>query len=166
MARSSWAWARKNDRQTATSTSVGRSIVDLSGEPITTGIVGPRTIEDVPIRRTSADASVTEELVRAALATVIDPDIRRPITELGMVESIAIGKSGLVGVGILLTVPGCPLKEKIKADVTAAVMTVAGVTGVDVTLGFMTDEQRKALQVQLRGPGKPEKEIPFNDPNS
>ncbi|MDQ1486230.1 MAG: ATP-binding protein involved in chromosome partitioning [Actinomycetota bacterium] len=83
-----------------------------------------------------------------------------------MVESIAIADGGQVAVGILLTVPGCPLKEKITSDVTKAVAGVAGVTGVDVSLGFMTDEQRKALQVQLRGPGKPEKEIPFNDPNS
>jgi ATP-binding protein involved in chromosome partitioning len=108
----------------------------------------------------------TDELVRAALATVMDPDIRRPITELGMVESIAIDGVGQVAVGILLTVPGCPLKEKITADVTAAVRTVAGVTSVEVSLGYMSDEQRKALQLQLRGPGKPEKEIPFNDPNS
>ena len=107
----------------------------------------------------------TDELVRAALATVIDPDIRKPITELGMVDSIVID-AGHVAVGILLTVPGCPLKEKITADVTAAVRTVAGVTGVDVSLGFMSDEQRKALQLQLRGPAKPEKEVPFNDPNS
>ena len=108
----------------------------------------------------------TDELVRAALATVLDPDIRRPITELGMVESIAIDADGRIAVGILLTVPGCPLKEKITSDVKAAVRTVAGVTGVEVSLGYMSDEQRHALQVQLRGPGKPEKEIPFNDPNS
>src|SRR5450755_3383638 len=82
-----------------------------------------------------------------------------------MVDSIVID-AGHVAVGILLTVPGCPLKEKITSDVTAAIRTVAGVTGVEVNLGFMTDEQRKALQLQLRGPGKPEKEIPFNDPNS
>jgi ATP-binding protein involved in chromosome partitioning len=107
----------------------------------------------------------TDELVRAALATVIDPDIRKPITELGMVDSIAIN-AGHVAVGILLTVPGCPLKEKITADVTAAVRAVDGVTGVEVSLGFMSDEQRKALQLQLRGPAKPEKEVPFNDPNS
>jgi ATP-binding protein involved in chromosome partitioning len=111
-------------------------------------------------------ARPTDELVRAALATVQDPDIRRPITELGMVESILIDAAGHVAVGILLTVPGCPLKEKITSDVTAAIRTVAGVTGVEVNLGYMTDEQRKALQLQLRGPGKPEKEIPFNNPNS
>lgn len=83
-----------------------------------------------------------------------------------MVESVVIDSAGHVTVGILLTVPGCPLKEKITSDVTAAVRTVAGVAGVEVNLGYMTDEQRKALQVQLRGPGKPEKEIPFNNPNS
>ncbi len=111
-------------------------------------------------------ARPTDELVRAALATVQDPDIRRPITELGMVESIVIDSAGHVTAGILLTVPGCPLKEKITSDVTAAIRTVTGVTGVEVKLGYMSDEQRKALQVQLRGPGKPEKEIPFNNPNS
>jgi ATP-binding protein involved in chromosome partitioning len=114
----------------------------------------------------AASERATDEAVRTALATVNDPDIRRPITELGMVESITIRDDGHVAVGILLTVPGCPLKEKITNDVTAAVRGVAGVTGVEVTLGFMTDEQRKALQLQLRGPGRPEKEIPFNDPNS
>jgi ATP-binding protein involved in chromosome partitioning len=112
------------------------------------------------------DGRPTEGAVRAALASVQDPDIRRPITELGMVESITIKPDGHVAVGILLTVPGCPLKEKITADVTAAVLTVSGVTGVAVGLGFMTDEQRKSLQTQLRGPGKPEKEISFNDPSS
>jgi ATP-binding protein involved in chromosome partitioning len=114
----------------------------------------------------ASSGRLTEEAVRTALATVQDPDIRRPITELGMVESVAIRADGQVAVAILLTVPGCPLKEKITSDVTAAVRAVPGVTAVDVRLGFMTDEQRKALQVQLRGPGKPEKEIPFNDPAS
>lgn len=108
----------------------------------------------------------TDELIRAALATVQDPDIRRPITELGMVESITIAGEGHIAVAILLTVPGCPLKEKIKSDVTAAVHTVAGVRSVEVSLGFMTDEQRSALKLQLRGPSKPEKDIPFNHPNS
>ena len=114
----------------------------------------------------AAGTHPTDDAVRTALATVQDPDIRRPITELGMVESIAISDAGHVAVGILLTVPGCPLKEKITADVTAAVSAVPGVTSVAVALGFMTDEQRKALQIQLRGPDNPEKEIPFNDPNS
>jgi ATP-binding protein involved in chromosome partitioning len=104
----------------------------------------------------------------AALSTVQDPDIRRPITELGMVKSVHVTDGGGVTVSVLLTVPGCPLKERIHADVTAAVRTVAGVTGVQVELGFMSDEQRAALKVHLKGPasGKPDKPIQFNDPNS
>jgi ATP-binding protein involved in chromosome partitioning len=102
----------------------------------------------------------------AALATVQDPDIHRPITELGMVESVEIAADGRVRVAVLLTVPGCPLKDRIRNDVTTAVMKVEGATGVDVQLGYMTDEQRAALKEQLRGAAGPEKTIPFNEPNS
>ncbi len=101
----------------------------------------------------------------AALATVQDPEIHRPITELGMVESIAISDSGVVAVTVLLTVSGCPLKDTITRDVTAAVGKVEGVTGVELTLGVMSQEQRAELQQNLRG-GKPAKEIPFAQPGS
>jgi ATP-binding protein involved in chromosome partitioning len=101
----------------------------------------------------------------AALATVEDPDIHRPITELGMVRSIDVA-AGRVTVAVLLTVPGCPLKDRIRADVTNAVMKVAGVAGVEVELGYMSDEQRAALKEQLRGAAGPEKTIPFNEPSS
>jgi len=102
----------------------------------------------------------------AALATVQDPDIHRPITELGMVENVEIAADGRVRVAVLLTVPGCPLKDRIRNDVTNAVLKVEGVPGVDVQLGYMTDEQRAALKEQLRGAAGPEKTIPFNEPNS
>jgi ATP-binding protein involved in chromosome partitioning len=104
----------------------------------------------------------------AALAKVQDPDIRRPITELGMVKSVHVADDGIVKVSILLTVPGCPLKERIHADVTAAIRSVPGTTGVQVELGFMTDDQRAALKLHLKGPGsgKAEKPIQFNDPTS
>jgi ATP-binding protein involved in chromosome partitioning len=101
----------------------------------------------------------------AALATVEDPDIHRPITELGMVRSIDVA-AGRVTVAVLLTVPGCPLKDRIRADVANAVMKVAGVAGVEVELGYMSDEQRAALKEQLRGAAGPEKTIPFNEPSS
>ena len=68
------------------------------------------------------------ERVQAALATVNDPEIKRPITELGMVENIDIDDTGLVAVKVLLTVAGCPLKDTIISDVTAAVTRVEGVT--------------------------------------
>ncbi|SHH27302.1 ATP-binding protein involved in chromosome partitioning [Jatrophihabitans endophyticus] len=106
-----------------------------------------------------------ESAVREALATVDDPEIRKPITELGMVESVAIQESGRVAVAVLLTVPGCPMKEQLTRDVTAAVSRVDGVTGVDVTLGVMTDAQRTALREQLKGDA-PANEIPFAQPGS
>jgi ATP-binding protein involved in chromosome partitioning len=105
------------------------------------------------------------EQINAALATVNDPEIRRPITEIGMVDSVDIAADGRVGVTVLLTVSGCPMKDKLTTDVTAAVSKVAGVTGVDVTLGVMTAEQRTGLQEVLRG-GHPVKDIPFNQPGS
>ena len=103
--------------------------------------------------------------VNAALATVNDPEIRRPITELGMVDSVEIDDAGKVAVTVLLTVAGCPLKDTINRDVTAAVEKVPGVSTVDLTLGVMTAEQRAGLQEHLRG-GQAQREIPFAQSDS
>ena len=107
----------------------------------------------------------TLDAIGAALATVEDPEIKKPITELGMVESVDVSESGHVAVTILLTIAGCPLKSKLTEDTTKAVMAVDGVTGVNVTLGVMTDEQRKAMRENLRG-GAAEREVPFAKPGS
>ncbi|MEV6031169.1 Mrp/NBP35 family ATP-binding protein [Nonomuraea sp. NPDC052116] len=108
----------------------------------------------------------TQEQVTAALANVIDPEIRRPITDLDMVKSIDIAPDGVVRVGIFLTVAGCPLKDTIRRDVTNAVAKLDGVAGVQIELDVMSTEQRKQLQTKLRGDRGPEKEIPFNQPGS
>ena len=105
------------------------------------------------------------EQINAALATVNDPEIRRPITDLGMVESVDVAADGTVAVKVLLTVAGCPLKDTITRDVNAAVGKVPGVTGVDLSLGVMSNEQRSGLQDKLRG-GQAQKEIPFGRPDS
>jgi len=105
------------------------------------------------------------EQVAQALSTVNDPEIHRPITELGMVKSIEVTPGGVVLVGVWLTVSGCPLRETITRDVTAAVSKLGGVTAVRVELDVMSEEQRRELQTKLRG-GKPEKEIPFAKPGS
>ncbi len=105
------------------------------------------------------------EAVNAALATVNDPEIKRPITEIGMVDSVEIDADGLVHVKVLLTVAGCPLKDTITRDVTGAVSGVEGVTGVDLQLGVMSAEQRAGLQDVLRG-GAAAREIPFAQPGS
>ena len=113
----------------------------------------------------SAAAPVTDDALHQALSTVIDPEIRKPVTELGMVESVTVDAGGRVAVTILLTVSGCPMKDTLTKDTTAALAKVPGVTGVDVTLGVMSDEQRVALRQQLRG-GTAEREIPFAKPGS
>jgi ATP-binding protein involved in chromosome partitioning len=105
------------------------------------------------------------EQVTAALATVQDPEIHKPITELNMVESVDVAPDGVVTVRVLLTVSGCPLKDKITRDVTATVSALDGVTSVVVDLGVMSDEQRGALQTQLRG-GQAAREVPFAQPGS
>src|SRR3712207_9371217 len=87
--------------------------------------------------------------VREALARVDDPEIKKPITELGMVAAVEADATGRVRVEVLLTVAGCPMKETLTREVTAAVSAVQGVTGVRVDLGVMSDEQRLALRGQL-----------------
>jgi ATP-binding protein involved in chromosome partitioning len=109
---------------------------------------------------------VTPEQVTAALASVRDPEIRRPITELNMVKDVRIDPNGTVTVEVYLTVAGCPLRDTITRDVTAAVSPLDGVTSVRVDLDVMSPEQRKALQEQLRGPARAENEIPFAKPGS
>lgn len=102
--------------------------------------------------------------VRAALATVKDPEIRRPITELDMVSELAVDDRGGVDVTVLLTIAGCPLRDTLTNDITTAVRAVPGVTDLRLTLGVMTDDQRSALREKLRG--GPGKEIPFSRPES
>ncbi|HHY07207.1 MAG TPA: Mrp/NBP35 family ATP-binding protein [Corynebacteriales bacterium] len=105
------------------------------------------------------------EAVNAALATVDDPEIHRPITDLGMVGDVEISPEGAVKVLILLTVAGCPMKTTIRKSVEDAVSKVEGVTSVDVELGTMTDEQRQALRQKLQGASQ-ERPIPFNQPTN
>lgn len=103
--------------------------------------------------------------VRAALHTVEDPEIRRPITDLGMVDDIQANDDGTVFVRVLLTVSGCPMRSEIIGRVQKAVEAVEGVTSVNVELGVMTDEQREAMRTMLRG-GVEERKIQFAEPGN
>jgi ATP-binding protein involved in chromosome partitioning len=107
----------------------------------------------------------TIEQVTDALSGVNDPEIHRPITELGMVKNVDVGADGVVRVDVFLTVAGCPLRDTITRDVTAAVSKLPGVSAVRVGLDVMSEEQRRSLQSTLRG-GKPERVIPFAKPDS
>jgi ATP-binding protein involved in chromosome partitioning len=104
----------------------------------------------------------TREQIDAALAQVQDPEIRRPITELGMVKDVRID-GGDVHVEVYLTVAGCPMREEITGRVTRAVEAVDGVSSARVTLDVMSDEQRREMRARLSGP---EREIPFAKPGS
>ncbi|MGO2936249.1 MAG: Mrp/NBP35 family ATP-binding protein [Glutamicibacter arilaitensis] len=96
----------------------------------------------------------------AALATVHDPELRRPITELGMVES-AVLSQGTATVKILLTIAGCPMRSTIQDEATAALQAVAGVQQVNVDLGVMDPQQRADLRESLAS-----RRTPFSDPSS
>ena len=109
---------------------------------------------------TTSPAPPGPDAVRAALATVDDPEIRRPVTELGMVKDVVVHPDGRVDVALYLTVAGCPMKDTLISSVTAAVSALDGVSGVTVELDVMSPEQRQQLKTLLRG-GTPEKEVPF-----
>ncbi|WP_096291310.1 Mrp/NBP35 family ATP-binding protein [Mycobacterium ahvazicum] len=106
--------------------------------------------------------------IRTALGKVIDPELRRPITELGMVKSIDVASDGGVHVEIYLTTAACPKKTEISDRVGQAVADVPGTGAVKVSLDVMNDEQRTELRKQLRGPnsGAGEPVIPFAQPSS
>src|SRR3954468_7347599 len=111
-------------------------------------------------------APTIEDAIQAALATVDDPEILRPITDLGMVKGFTVA-NGQVNVELLLTVAGCPLRDKLTSDITAALTTIPGINAVTIDFGVMTEEQRKALQTSLRGgSAAADPVIPFAQPGS
>src|SRR6201985_3427072 len=103
--------------------------------------------------------------VRAALAKVIDPELRKPITELGMVKNVIVDADHNVHVEVYLTTEACPKKAEISERVAAAVTDVPGTGAVKVSLDVMNDEQRTELRKQLRGDAR-EPVIPFAQPGS
>ena len=103
------------------------------------------------------------DAIDAALATVEDPEIHRPITELGMVKSRDV-VDGVAHISVYLTISGCPMRDTITSRVTDAVGRVPGVTAVEVELDVMSEDQRKALREKLVG--RDEREIPFAQPGN
>jgi ATP-binding protein involved in chromosome partitioning len=103
----------------------------------------------------------TKEEVRQALRNVLDPEIGKPIEDIGMLKDIEVD-GDRVRVYVLLTIDGCPLRDRITSDVTNAVAPLPGVEHVEVILGSMSEQQRGALVTQLRG-GRPEAPVFFTD---
>ena len=105
----------------------------------------------------------TNDLIRKALGNVIDPELHKPLPELGMVESIDFS-AGVAKIGILLTIVGCPMKDRLKADITKALSKIEEVKSIEVIFGVMNEEQRNNVKKLIRG-GR-EKFIPFAQPDS
>mgnify|MGYP001068922212 CR=1 FL=1 len=110
-------------------------------------------------------STITEAQVRTALSTVEDPEVRRPITEIGMVKSIAISESNDVAVEVYLTIAACPMKNTIVERTEDAVKGIEGVGAVSVTTDVMNDEQRREFRNAVRG-SSAEPVIPFAQPES
>src|SRR5258708_26919621 len=109
-------------------------------------------------------APPTTDEVSRALAGVNDPEIHRPITELGMVKNIDVAADGTVRVDVWLTVAGCPMRDAITREVTAAVSKLDGVSRVRVELDVMSEEQRRSLPGPRRG-GRQERVLPLAPPD-
>ncbi|MGA0566533.1 Mrp/NBP35 family ATP-binding protein [Rathayibacter sp. KR2-224] len=111
----------------------------------------PRSATSPPVAESAPPDSARAEGVRAALARVIDPEIRRPITELGMVGDVSVDRAGRASVAIKLTIVGCPAADTIERDVREAVASASGVTSIDLSVSVMTPAERAALTERLRG---------------
>lgn len=110
---------------------------------------------------TAEDPRITQ--IREALNGVVDPEIHRPITELGMVDDIRIDDDGTAHVDVLVTIEGCPMRDRIERETAEAAATVPGLTAVRVESSAMSEEQRKALTERLR---QGRRQIPFNRPGT
>ena len=104
-----------------------------------------------------------EEQIHKALQGVSDPELHRPLPELGMVKSVNF-KKGIAQITILLTISGCPMRDRLERDISDALEPIAEVTSLDLTFGVMNDEERNNVKRLLKG-GK-EKFIPFAQPDS
>jgi ATP-binding protein involved in chromosome partitioning len=105
----------------------------------------------------------TVELINTALGTVIDPELHKPLPELGMVESVDF-TDGVAKIGILLTIVGCPMKDRLHSDITKSLANISEVKTVEINFGVMNEEQRNNVKKLIRG-GR-EKLIPFAQPDS
>src|SRR3954449_2501950 len=96
--------------------------------------------------------------IREALKTVIDPELRHNIVDLGMVRSIETPVEGRVDVVVSLTTPGCPIRSHFQKGVTEAVKALGGVEQVNVGFDVLSEREKSGLQQRLRAPpgGPPE----------
>jgi ATP-binding protein involved in chromosome partitioning len=112
-------------------------------------------VADAPLGGASAlgGTDAVEAAVWRALGGVLDPEIRRPVTELDMIAGVRV-EGGRAEVDVRLTIVGCPAAHAIERDVRNATASAPGVESVDVRISVMTPQQRNALTERLRA-GRP-----------
>ena len=110
-----------------------------------------------------SDATSVLDQVHAALALISDPELHKPLPELGMVESVGF-TDGKLDLTILLTISGCPMKDRLKSDIEKGLAHITEVAAINLTFGVMNEEQRNNVKKVIRN-GR-EKFIPFAQPDS
>ena len=105
----------------------------------------------------------TADLIHAALARVNDPELHRPLPDLGMVESVEVNGS-TAHIKIKLTIEGCPMRDRLEADIERELLGVSNISDLALTFGVMTEDERNNVKKMLRG-GR-DKFNPFAEPNS
>jgi len=103
------------------------------------------------------------ERIHEALQGVSDPELHRPLPELGMVQSVEFD-NGIAAITILLTISGCPMRDRLQKDISDSLEPITEVKSLDLTFGVMNEEQRNNVKKLLNG-GR-EKFIPFAQPDS
>ena len=99
----------------------------------------------------STDQSPSIDQLIDALRPVQDPELHRSIVDLGMVRDVVIDKKGTVGLTVVLTIAGCPLRNEIQTRVNTALRALDGVNDVNLNFGVMNDEERAAVRQMLNG---------------
>ena len=120
----------------------------------------------------------TQEQVIDALRPVQDPELHRSIVDLGMVRDVVVNADGIVGLTVVLTIAGCPLRNEIQQRVNSALKSLDSVRDIALNFGVMTDQERAAVRELLHGnPGATAgsapahghaegRQIPFAQPGS
>jgi ATP-binding protein involved in chromosome partitioning len=106
------------------------------------GSISAATVHDV--------TQPTPDQITEALGRVIDPELRKPVTELGMVRGVDIEGSH-AAVTIALTVPGCPLRSSFEEQVQRELGALPGIESVSLEFDVMSPEEKAALTTRLRG---------------
>jgi ATP-binding protein involved in chromosome partitioning len=91
----------------------------------------------------------TQDQVLESLRSVIDPELRKDIVELGMVRSIEVHANGVVDVMVSLTTPGCPIRSHFETSVNQAIRGLDGVTGVNLSFDVLSDSEKQSLGRKL-----------------